>query len=196
MSFGFTEEERVDGGTPLTNSIYQAKWNRGGKILLFAAAGNEGANIQNVMFPARHEDVISIYGTNARGVFLGDLNPPMEHDSCYIYGTLAKEVPCSGHHSDEGEVHETGTSFATAIAAGLAATLLENIQLLQNTGQVSNCEEQYKARLCTKRGMLALFQDFAGHPRNGHCYLNPIHFFQKSEKAKLTSIDKAVELSR
>ena len=196
MSFGFTEEERVDGRYPLTSSILQATSNREGKILLFAPAGNEGANIQKVMFPARHDLVVPIYGTDARGAFLDYLNPRMKRDSPYINGTLAEGVPCSGRHSEEGEVYVTGTSFATAIAAGLAATLLEYVQLLQNMSQISNREEQWIARLSTKPGMLALFKNFAEQPWDGRCYLNPIHFFQQSEEAQLASIIKAVEHSR
>lgn len=99
---------------PVSEAIYNAIAHQKGEALFFAAAGNDGANLGREMFPASHRNVISVYGTDANGAFLESVNPPTQQD---VYGTLAEKIPCSGL-SKEGEVFETGTSFATAIAAG------------------------------------------------------------------------------
>jgi subtilisin family serine protease len=128
MSFGFADEEIVEGKSPLKAAIHQAVLDRGDKVLFFAAAGNDGANQKKVMFPARHDLMIPIYGTSANGEFLDSLNPRIKLDESSIFGTLAQNLPCAGL-SNEGEVSATGTSFATAIAAGLAAMILEYAQI-------------------------------------------------------------------
>ncbi|KAI4192240.1 MAG: hypothetical protein LQ350_008680 [Teloschistes chrysophthalmus] len=121
----FNEEETVAGLKPVQQAIHQAALDRRERILLFAAAGNEGANLRHIMFPARHDLEIPVYGTDARGAFVEDLNPRIKRNGPAIFGTLAKDVPCAGL-SDEAEVYASRTSFATAIATGLAGMLLED----------------------------------------------------------------------
>ncbi|KAI4088846.1 MAG: hypothetical protein L6R37_008141 [Teloschistes peruensis] len=188
MSFGFNEEEIVANSKPVRQAIRQAALDRHERILLFAAAGNEGANLRHVMFPARHDLVIPIYGTDARGAFVEDLNPRIKRDGPAIFGTLAKDVPCAGL-SDEAEVYASGTSFATAIAAGLAGMLLEYVQLLALKRRESDKEQHdWKAQLSTRRGMLAMFQQMAEQPPDRRYYLHPIHYFQQTEDARQASI--------
>ena len=87
------------------------------------------------MFPARLDLVIPVYGTDSNGTFLDELNPRMKPNEAAIFGTLAKDVPCvcrsSTNEEAPNEVCSTGTSFATAIAAGFAAMILEYVQILE-----------------------------------------------------------------
>lgn len=185
MCFGFADEQVQN---PLRKAIHLADVDRNEQILFFAAAGNEGANLKRVMFPARHELVIPVYGTDASGVFLEDLNPRIKPDGPAIFGTLAKDAPCSGQ-LEEGEVCVTGTSFATAIAAGLAGMILGYIQILANKTEDNNKGQHYwKARLSTRRGMLAMFQQIAEQPPDRHYYLHPIHFFGQNEDVREANI--------
>lgn len=181
MAFGFVDEEVVAGQKPLRKAIYRATTDRDERILFVAAAGNDGANSKEIMFPARHGLVIPVYGTDATGAFLEDLNPRIKRDGPAIFGTLAKDVPCSGR-DDETEMFATGTSFATAIVAGFAGMLLEYAHLLalrkEETGEVPN----WRANLSTKGGMLAMFKQIAQDPPDRRYYLHPIHFLQQAEE--------------
>lgn len=190
MSFGFAKEEEVDGQLPLRKAIHQAHMDRSNKILFFSAAGNEGANLQKVMFPARHDLVIPVYGTDDKGAFLEGLNPRMKPDGPAIFGTLAKDVPCSSHVEGK-EVHMTGTSFATGIAAGLAGTLLQYVQLLEERKQGN--QHRLRDQLSTRLGMIAMFQNIAEQPPDRRYYIHPMHFFQKNDEAKEASIIIAVD---
>ena len=198
MSFGFTEEERVVDHNPLRRAITQATFERKDKILFFASAGNEGANTRKVMFPARHELVIPIYGTDATGGFLEALNPRIKRDGPSIFGTLAQEVPCSTPH-EEGEVFVTGKSFATAIAAGIAGMLLQYVQILEQKKMRNDAVAialDWMDQLSTQRGMLALFQNMAEQPPDRRYYLDPVRFFQQPEEVREANIITAVDSSK
>ena len=192
MSFGFTEETNGVAYDPIRKAINKATFDRNDQILFFAAAGNEGANLQKVMFPARHELAVPIYGTDATGAFLDKLNPRIKRDGPSIFGTLAKDLPCAGR-DEESEVSVTGTSFATAVAAGYAGMLLEYVRLLEFERQVDGSRSfRWRDQLSTRRGMLALFQTIAEQPPDRRYYLNPNHFFQQSEEVRKADIIKAV----
>ncbi|TKX19363.1 serine-type endopeptidase-like protein 2 [Elsinoe australis] len=94
MSFGFDDESNEQRSNPIRRAIYASKTAREtDNILYFAATGNDGANRGKVMFPAKHELVIPIYGTDARGVFLDSLHPTVRRDGSAVFGTLARDVP-------------------------------------------------------------------------------------------------------
>lgn len=198
MSFGFDEEVNQDDAENdglVSVAIHQAVTERREEILFFAAAGNEGANLKRVMFPARHDLVIPIYGTSANGVFLEHLNPRIRPDEPAIFGTLAEDIPC-WDAIREDEVLHTGTSYATAIAAGLAGMLLEYVQLLEDKKHGGQAYRgPWRAHLCKRRGMLSLFQNIAEIPPDRRYYIHPIHFFRKHEKAREACIINALENS-
>ncbi|CAG8895631.1 unnamed protein product [Penicillium egyptiacum] len=74
------------------------------------------------MFPARHPSVISVRGTDTNG-FFKEFNPPKGQNEEVVLGTLGLDVPSAWCNCDE-EVYMSGTSPATAIAAGIAGVLL------------------------------------------------------------------------
>ncbi|KAI9901005.1 hypothetical protein N3K66_005267 [Trichothecium roseum] len=108
-------------------------------VAVLAAASNDGANramADQVPFPARMSEVICINSSDGYGN-PSAFNPPAV-DGTFNFMTLGESVPIppepDGHQGGEahGEnVHrETGTSFATPIAASIAACFMEF--LLQN----------------------------------------------------------------
>ncbi|KAF4550642.1 Hypothetical protein D9617_16g014300 [Elsinoe fawcettii] len=197
MSFGFDDETYDHHGNPIRQAIYNAMSARAGdNILFFAAAGNDGANNGKMMFPAKHELVVPIYGTGPTGAFMDDLNPIARRDDPSVFGTLADKVPCSGLE-DEGEVTETGTSFATAIAAGYAGMLLDYIRIMERKRQENFGEVMaWSKRLGTRRGMATLFSTISESQSERRYYLYPSGFFSKPEEARIADIAKAYHDAR
>src|ERR1700753_2147171 len=117
MSFGYSAEQHNIG-----TAIRQAMFERDASILLFAAATNSGANDRE-MYPARDDSVISIRGTNTKGDF-EDFNPPPSSNDKLVFGTLGVDVPSSWLSDYDGQMHLSGTSIATAVAAGIAGILM------------------------------------------------------------------------
>ncbi|GLA16157.1 hypothetical protein AnigIFM62618_002726 [Aspergillus niger] len=146
MSFGFAEEQPC-----ISDAIREALYKRKDSILFFAAASNYGANDRE-MFPARHESVMSIRATNSNGLF-ADFNPPKHEDEPVVFGTLGIDVPSAWPNSD-GEEYRSGTSVATAIAAGIAGSLLGYIS--SHPPEKPFYDAKSLAR--TRRGMTAIFR--------------------------------------
>ncbi|GAT25255.1 hypothetical protein RIB2604_01902090 [Aspergillus luchuensis] len=160
MSFGFADEQPC-----ISDAIREALYKRKDSILFFAAASNYGANDRE-MFPARHESVISIRGTNSNGLF-ADFNPPKHEDEPVDFGTLGIDVPSAWPNSD-GEEYRSGTSVATAIAAGIAGSLLGYISSRPPEKPFYNAEN----RAWTRRGMNAIFRAISSNTlQSGYLYL-------------------------
>lgn len=140
-----------------------------------AAAGNNGGN-GGEMFPAKHQSVISIRGTDSQGYF-SKFNPPRSRHETVVYGTLATDVPSAWLRDHPGEMYKSGTSVATAIAAGIAAMLLGYIGCKPpGTG-----DKLLEKRLCSRRGMLDIFEIMGTDMGNGCSYLNPCNLFRKED---------------
>lgn len=96
-------------------------------VIIFAAAGNEGC-LEKVAFPARLLDVMSIFATTARNE-RWELNPsPEPLTSNFAILGVDIEFPDTGIRS--------GTSLATAIAAGFAGSIINFSR--QPVDEVSN----------------------------------------------------------
>lgn len=150
MSFGFAEEQQCISG-----AIRRALYERNDAILFFAAASNFGANDRE-MFPARHDSVISIRGTNSNGQF-EDFNPPRTQNEETALGTLGLDVPSAGLSDHDDEVYKSGTSIATAIAAAIAGVLLEYVNGISRGGAIQEVNKKLRRR----RGMQAMFKALA-----------------------------------
>lgn len=181
MSFGFSKEMVV-----ISRAIRRAICDRDEAILFFAAAANSGAN-EEEMFPANHELVISIRGTNSQGTFQ-EFNPPRRPDETVVYGTLGTEVPSAWLRDHEGEMHKSGTSVATPIAAGIAAIVLGYIGGKSKESGVELLEK----RLRSRRGMLAVFNTMSKEMGNGCSFLNPWNFFRQEDSVCLSGIRTAI----
>jgi Subtilase family len=181
MSFGFSQELPV-----ISRAIRKAVLDRDDAILFFAAAANYGAN-EEEMFPANHESVISIRGTNFQGHF-PDFNPPRSPDESVVYGTLGTDVPSAWLRDHPGEMHKSGTSVATPIAAGIAAIVLGYVGGKSEGG----VDKLLEKRLRSRRGMLAIFKTMAKDMGNGCSFLNPWNFFREEDSVCLSRIVAAV----
>ncbi|KAH0538095.1 hypothetical protein FGG08_005307 [Glutinoglossum americanum] len=163
LSFGYAQEV-----LSISRAIRRAVNDRDDSILFFAAAANFGAN-EKEMFPARHESVISIRGTNTDGAF-EDFNPPRNLDEGTVYGTLGLDVPSAWLRDHPEVMHKSGTSVATPIAAGMAAMLLGYV----NGKSHKSTYQDVKRKLRTRRGMLAMFKSIAAPTMNeGYFYVAP-----------------------
>jgi hypothetical protein len=192
MSFGFQNEVLVNHAPVVSNAIFKAVQKRDSRILFFAAAANYGGN-ESEMFPARHQCVIPIRGTNSQGVFQG-FNPPADLHGPVVYGTLGTEVPSYGLSAEKGLIYKSGTSVATPIAAGIAALFLSfaSIAFATHTYSVSSPVKQ----LGTKTGMLSMFYESSRFMDSRHLYLSARKFLEMTDEQRLASITIAAARAR
>lgn len=161
MSFGFVEEQ-----TCISSTIREVLYQRDDSILLLAAAANHGGNDRE-MFPARHDSIISIRGTNSNGNF-EDFNPPRNNDE-EVFGTLGLDVPSAWLSNHDNEVYKSGTSIATAVAAGIAGALLGYANGKSKEGLFGDVNK----KLRTRQGMQAMFRSLACEREKRSLYLRP-----------------------
>ncbi|KAI5460318.1 hypothetical protein BGZ63DRAFT_424828 [Mariannaea sp. PMI_226] len=187
MSFGFPEEPHVKGRTVISNAIYNAIRNRDSQVLFFAAAANDGGN-QREMFPARHSEVFSIRATDHQGVFQ-DFNPAPNFQEPPSFGTLGTEVPGASLNSQVQEAYKTGTSTATPIAAGTAATILGYVHSGIST------ENSRMEILRTRRGMYEVFMKLSMQISDKHMYLRLQEFLKEGKEQRDALLTEAARLA-
>lgn len=149
MSFGYRKVK-----PEIKKAILDGVLSRSEKILYFAAAANFGVR-ESEMFPARFESVISMRSCNVNG-FFPDSNPPPREDEAIVYGTLGVDVP-GASIPDGKQEPKSGSSIATAVAAGMAAVLLGYATWKAQEGG----DPEILRKLKTQRGMLAMFGSLA-----------------------------------
>jgi len=119
MSFGLIDENDA-GCDSLRKAVNEAA---GQSILMFAAASNNGFN-SIPAFPARHNAVFCIFAADGNGG-RGPVNPKAEAQK-FNFSTLGQAVnsawPTKLDHTSWKR--KSGTSFATPVAAGIAASIL------------------------------------------------------------------------
>ncbi|KAK2611671.1 hypothetical protein N8I77_005001 [Diaporthe amygdali] len=124
MSFGFRKENKA-----ILDAIDKVKQER--SVIFLSSAGNIPS--ENERFPARHHSVTSIYATNYKGIF-SDSNPKIEIGNKVVMGTFGDDLPgdiCTAFERRFGRnVCQPGSSIATAVAAGIAATMLAYVTVL------------------------------------------------------------------
>lgn len=115
MSFALSDDDTV-----LTTKIWNAIDSVRYKVLMFAAASNDGLNTGR-KFPARHPDVLCIHSASGSGAQSRNLNPGPHRDD-FNYTALGEhvEAPSCG----ETTPRVSGTSVAAPVAAGVAALVL------------------------------------------------------------------------
>jgi hypothetical protein len=122
MSFGYEAEVEV-----IEKALKKADDNN---VLLIAAASNVGGNTALAQrWPGTRDNVMSVYAAEGKGFQYAD-NPPSRANA-YNFATLGVMVPVWSVPNDSGisqEMYCTGTSYATPIAAAIAASVLEFIR--------------------------------------------------------------------
>ncbi|RSL42017.1 hypothetical protein CEP53_012424 [Fusarium sp. AF-6] len=166
MSFGFNSEV-----TPIKNAIVKAERLKGGEILFFAAANNDGLN-EPEMFPALFESVISARGTECNGEFIQQYNPKSwSHKTGAQYGTLARDVP---YNWPIAKPTKSGCSVSTPILAAIAALLISFVD-----NQKDWDAERHAIR--TRRGIVSVFNFMAQDldSFNSRLYVAPWQLYEQ-----------------
>ncbi|KAL6896479.1 hypothetical protein GGI43DRAFT_429027 [Trichoderma evansii] len=130
-----------------------------GKIVV-AAAGNDGNNKPRA-YPGSNRNVLCIHASNGKGKDGGI--SPRASDSDDNFMTLGTAIPLIWKGK---EVVKFGTSFATAVAAAIAADALEIIP------QVVSLNPEQQSRLYSSSGMRSIF-DLLSVSDNGYKYVAP-----------------------
>jgi hypothetical protein len=126
MSFGYEAEVEV-----IEKALKKADDNN---VLLIAAASNVGGNTALAQrWPSMRDNVMSIYAAEGKGFQYADNPPPRAN--AYNFATLGVMVPVWSIPNESGEsprIYCTGTSYATPIAAAIAASVLEFIRCTES----------------------------------------------------------------
>ncbi len=169
MSFGFPKW--VDGFDELHTAIKNAHLK---DVLLFAAASNNGAN-QDRAYPARFQEVICIHSTDTRGN-RSNFSPNAATDDTN-FATVGEAVQsawpvakCEEETNDDFVECKSGTSFATPIAAGMGAFLLQYSRIY--------LREELQKRLKGKAAMKAVLRKIA--TKTGYSKRDDYHYLSMS----------------
>lgn len=144
MSFGF--EHKND---EVQHAIKEAM-NRKRPPIFFAAVSNEGFN-NRPLYPAIHPDVIAIHSLDGNGNDSGGLNPPAD-PNLGTFGTLGIGISLTW---ERNSVVKSGSSYASPIAAGIAANCLQWLDWVKDQKMLS--QDDY-LRLRTGEGMRYMFK--------------------------------------
>jgi hypothetical protein len=144
----------------IINTIKKAiKYAASHHVLMFAAASNNGIN-ETRAFPATiKQHVIGVHASDGNGND-GGINPePLDND--YNFETLGIALLAPRLRA-AGWVYKEGTSFATAVAAGIAAVMLD----MGDRPEIMT--ELTRKRLRTCEGMKKMFHLMSmSHRTNG-----------------------------
>ncbi|KAK6821142.1 subtilisin-like protein [Apiospora arundinis] len=148
LACGFSDSSQC-----LFEKVHEAS----GKMLLLAAPTNE-SNAGEIAYPARYDDVLCMFSTDG-GVTKSQQLNPSKGLGMYNFAILGE---CIKTMSGE---ERSGTSFSTAIAAGLVGRLLE-------FSRHSDCNSHLKKRssmLKVKYGMTKALMAMAVKDSGFHC---------------------------
>ncbi|KAK1242370.1 hypothetical protein MKX07_000356 [Trichoderma sp. CBMAI-0711] len=180
MSFGFPFKVRE-----IENAIADA--NRGRRdagqceVVFFAAANNDGANSEE-LFPASHETVISVRGTDHTGAFVNKFSPKPRPQKAggLLYGTLGQNVP---YNIGDAAVQASGCSVATPIMASIVAAIMQYVKYTGSLG------EETRARLQTREGVVQLLEHISEKEDAGNRrYVAPWMFFRWHDTERVAAI--------
>lgn len=156
MSFGFPYDDQG-----IREAIETVQKERQEDIIFLASAGNSSTDDES--FPARHPAVISVYATDRYGTFLRS-NSASTANGAAVLGTYGDDIP--DYIKEEfgityPEVCQPGSSVATAIMAGISATMLIYTTILPSLqGKAASSAFH---RLRTTKGMEKILQRLVQH---------------------------------
>lgn len=137
--------------------------------IIFAAAGNNSGGNARRSWPARKDSVIAVHVTDGLGTGV-NINPSSEGEVCFA--TLGCDIKYTWYDEDnDGDVYISGTSFATPIAAGIAANVMEFAR-----HRVNDLNEERKKRLYSAGCMKQIFKAMSDK-RGDYYYVQPWTFW-------------------
>jgi len=171
MSLGWEAEPQLhDGSLVISNAISEVLGRQNQMVLFFAATSNDGSRSHD-FYPANHKHVFSIRATNADGRHQGP-NAALPESGEAVFGTLGNEVPTASIRKTAQETPRSGSSPATAIAAGLAAVLIGYITV--------NERHQNWKNIRTHRGFEQLLYKVTKAPDERKRFFTLENFYAKS----------------
>ena len=187
MSFGFpTNDPSIEA------AIEKVKSERSGSVIFLASAGNTSNEDEN--FPARHPSVISIYATNRHGFFShSNARSKNQGHGCANFGTFGEDMPPDVFQRLRDrfpKACQSGSSVATAVAAGISATMLAYIAHLPSLeSSVGDQGLPILQRAREKEGMEAVFDKISDTLSEGR-FINPVRFwtYKKSHHSRYCAI--------
>lgn len=176
MSFGFPRDDDA-----ISNAIQTVQSERDGGVIVLASAGN--SPMEHESFPARHPATIAIYATNCYGTF-SEKNAKRPQDGSSVLGTFGDNIPdslCEQVRTKFPGVCQPGCSVATAVAAGICATMLAYSAVLPSIVKIDGTQSdvQLFKRLGDTHGMKALLYKMAEEQQSGQWFINPISFWMR-----------------
>lgn len=165
MSFGFEEEVRLISAA--LNKAHDKN------VLMVAAASNRGGNA-GLTWPAKSSLVLSIFATDGDGNYHG--KSPTSQTYRNNFATLGCAVKSWWpEHLGKGlEIRRSGTSTATAVAASIAATIMDIVRQKKRATNLSQQGLERLKKLGTADGMGAVFREMVDCGL-GCDYLEPWH---------------------
>ncbi|KAL8296209.1 hypothetical protein RB601_003593 [Gaeumannomyces tritici] len=201
MSFGF-QDEMESGCRELAEAI---RFAHASKVLTFAAASNVGAHAARPAFPARMSEVFCIYsgdgmGTCARTcptasgnhfnfLTLGEAVESawprdlcQKHQAAVLAGTarIGRGNPCAKTLTNR----KSGTSFATPIAAGIAAFLLL---------YAAQTLPEERAKILKEHDKMEDFLYHLSSKRGGYDVLSITDFFKRREEERKMMLESLLD---
>jgi hypothetical protein len=180
MSFSFPKSS-----TAISDAIESVSKRREQSIIFLASAGNSSSD-RGEAFPAHDPRVISIYATDYQGTFLKS-NPTRSGDGPRVLGTYGDNVPNSTLNEMKrffpNGVFSPGTSVATAVAAGIVATMLSYSAALPVLVQVYHFADILE-KLKTAKGIASLLRVMSQNTDHRGDFVNPIRFWSDKSKDK------------
>lgn len=179
MSFGFPRDNRQ-----ISDAISTVQRGREGNIIYLASAGNSTTDEES--FPARHPEVLSVHATNSEGIFQ---STPITIDTgAMMLGTFGHDIPERIQQEFRPKfehVCQHGSSVATAVLAGIGATILAYSHALPSLLPFGQESENEKSRrilrhMHSTKGMEAalLAMSKAGAYTSHHRAVNPMVFWK------------------
>ncbi|KAH8599217.1 hypothetical protein B0O99DRAFT_591086 [Bisporella sp. PMI_857] len=155
------------------------------KKIIFAAAGNNGGNAPTA-WPASRHGVIAIYASNGQGV-RANFNPP-HHNDKPVFATLGVDIGLHWFPSPgmKKRVYVSGTSYATPIAAAIAANVLEHARCKLNLTL------DQRKNLCSGDRMMKVFEQMVMSSEPSNRYIQPWTFW-KSGNTHYRNISQVLE---
>lgn len=170
LSLGWEYEQTTEKRW-VSNAISRAMDTQNQKLLFFASASNFGGGTRE-LFPARHSGVFSIRATDHCGTHQ-TFNPSLpEDDGSSVYGTLGVGVPTLRRDGIQSPIARTGTSTATAIAAGMAALVIAYINTSDHRGSWDDIR--------TRSGYARLLQKLSTEPEARKRFITLEHIYRDS----------------